>query len=88
MEAIVGIAFFLILSASSIGLAVGSILLIVHGFKKDTTWGVINLLVPFGAIVFMFKYADEAEPGRKVTLISLMVLIASLAISVAIGSTI
>ena len=86
METVLGIVWFLIIGACSIGLVVGSILLIVHGFKKDTTWGVINLLVPFGAIVFMFKYPDEAEPGRKITIISFLGLIAGLAISVAIGS--
>ena len=86
MEAIIAIALTLITTACSIGLVVGSILLVVHGFKKDTTWGVINLLVPFGAIVFMFKYPDEAEPGRKITIISFLGLIAGLAISVAIGS--
>ena len=88
MEAIIAIAFTLITAACSIGLVVGSILLIVHGFKKDTTWGVINLLVPFGAIVFMFKYPDEAEPGRKITLISLIGLIATIALTGIIGSTV
>jgi len=88
MEAIIAIALTLITTACSIGLVVGSILLIVHGFKKDTTWGVINLLVPFGAIVFMFKYPDEAEPGRKITLISLIGLIATIALTGIIGSTV
>ncbi len=88
MEAIIAIAFTLITAACSIGLVVGSILLIVHGFKKDTTWGVINLLVPFGAIVFMFKYPDEAEPERKITLISLIGLIATIALTGIIGSTV
>ena len=88
METVLGIVWFLIIGACSIGLVVGSILLVVHGFKKDTTWGVINLLVPFGAIVFMFKYPDEAEPGRKITLISLIGLIATIALTGIIGSTV
>ena len=86
MEAIIAIAFTLITAACSIGLVVGSILLIVHGFKKDTIWGLINLLVPFGMFVFMFKYPDEAQPGKKITITSLLLLIATLAVSVAIGS--
>ncbi|MBA4717215.1 MAG: hypothetical protein ACJ0IZ_03870 [Verrucomicrobiales bacterium] len=74
MEALLGITAFLLLPFS-IGACVGSIMLIVHGFKKDTTWGILNLLVPFAAIVFMFKYPEEAQPGRKITLISLVGLL-------------
>jgi len=61
---------------------VGAIMLIVHGFKKDTTWGIINLLVPFGFFVFMFKYPEEAQPGRKVTLIGLVGSIACLILTI------
>ena len=86
MEALFGIVFLLVTIGSCIGLFVGTIMLIVHGFKKDTTWGLINLLVPFGMFVFMFKYPDEAQPGKKTTITSLLLLIASLAGSVAIGS--
>ena len=86
MEAILGIFFLLVIIGSCIGATVGSIMLIVHGFKKDTSWGLINLLVPFGMFVFMFKYPDEAQPGKKTTITSLLLLIASLAGSVAIGS--
>ena len=46
MEALLGIFFLLVIIGSSIGATVGSIMLIVHGFNKDTTWGLINLLVP------------------------------------------
>ena len=67
MEALFGIVFLLVTIGSCIGLFVGTIMLIVHGFKKDTTWGLINLLVPFGMFVFMFKYPDEAQPGKKIT---------------------
>ena len=69
MEALFGIVFLLVTIGSCIGLFVGTIMLIVHGFKKDTTWGLINLLVPFGMFVFMFKYPDEAQPGKKITII-------------------
>jgi hypothetical protein len=86
MEALFGIVFLLVTIGSCIGLFVGTIMLIVHGFKKDTTWGLINLLVPFGMFVFMFKYPDEAQPGKKITIISLLLLIASMAVSLAIGS--
>ena len=86
MEALLGIVYLLVVVGSSIGVCVGSIMLIVNGFKKDTTWGLINLLVPFGMFVFMFKYPDEAQPGKKTTITSLLLLIASLAGSVAIGS--
>ena len=86
MEALFGIVFLLVTIGSSIGVFVGTIMLIVHGFKKDTTWGLINLLVPFGMFVFMFKYPDEAQPGKKITIISLLLLIASMAVSLAIGS--
>ena len=86
MEALLGIFFLLVIIGSSIGATVGSIMLIVHGFKKDTTCGLIDLLVPFWMFVFMFKYADEALPGKKTTITSLMLLIASLAGSVAIDS--
>ena len=58
---------------------VGAIMLIVHGFKKDTTWGLINLLVPFGFFVFMF---EEAQPGRKVTLIGLIGSIVCLVLTI------
>ena len=88
MEALLGIFFLLVIIGSSIGATVGSIMLIVHGFNKDTTWGLINLLVPFGMFVFMFKYPDEAEPGRKITLISLIGLIATIALTGIIGSTV
>ena len=86
MEALFGIVFLLVTIGSSIGVFVGTIMLIVHGFKKDTTWGLINLLVPFGVVVFMFKYPDEAQPGKKITIISILLLIASMAVSLAIGS--
>tara|TARA_B100001029_G_C14989447_1_gene411113 strand:- start:697 stop:966 length:270 start_codon:yes stop_codon:yes gene_type:complete len=86
MEALLGIVYLLVVVGSSIGVCVGSIMLIVHGFKKDTSWGLINLLVPFGMFVFMFKYPDEAQPGKKITITSLLLLIATLAVSVAIGS--
>ena len=86
MEALLGIVYLLVVVGSSIGVFVGSIMLIVHGFKKDTIWGLINLLVPFGMFVFMFKYPDEAQPGKKITITSLLLLIATLAVSVAIGS--
>jgi len=86
MEALFGIVFLLVTIGSSIGVFVGTIMLIVHGFKKDTTWGLINLLVPFGMFVFMFKYPDEAQPGKKITIISILLLIASMAVSLAIGS--
>lgn len=87
MEALLGIVFLLVIIGSGIGVTVGSIMLIVHGFKKDTTWGLINLLVPFGMFVFMFKYPDEAQPGKKITITSLLLFIASMAVSLAIGST-
>jgi len=31
------------------------IVMLVHGFKTSTKWGLICLLVPFGSLVFAFK---------------------------------
>ena len=61
-------------------------MLICHGFKKDTTWGVCNLLVPFASLVFMFKFwKDEAQPGGKVTLIAIVGVIVCLVIALVAG---
>ena len=82
---IAGIAAFLIV-AFYIMLLVGQIMLICHGFKKDTTWGVCNLLVPFASLVFMFKFwKDEAQPGGKVTLIAIVGVIVCLVIALVAG---
>jgi len=70
-----------------IALIVGTIMLVVHGFKKDTTWGLINLLVPFGLVVFMFKFPDEAQPGRKITLIGLIGAIVCFGITILSASS-
>ena len=82
---IAGIAAFLII-AFYIMLLVGQIMLICHGFKKDTTWGVCNLLVPFASLVFMFKFwKDGAQPGGKVTLIAIVGVIVCLVIALVAG---
>ena len=84
---IAGIAAFLII-AFYIMLLVGQIMLICHGFKKDTTWGVCNLLVPFASLVFMFKFwKDEAQPGGKVTLIAIVGIIVCIVIALVAGLT-
>ena len=84
---IAGIAAFLII-AFYIMLLVGQIMLICHGFKKDTTWGVCNLLVPFASLVFMFKFwKDEAQPGGKVTLIAIVGIIVCIVIALVAGVT-
>ena len=84
---IAGIAAFLIV-VFYIMLLVGQIMLICHGFKKDTTWGVCNLLVPFASLVFMFKFwKDEAQPGGKVTLIAIVGIIVCTVIALVAGVT-
>ena len=84
---IAGIAAFLIV-VFYIMLLVGQIMLICHGFKKDTTWGVCNLLVPFASLVFMFKFwKDEAQPGGKVTLIAIVGIIVCIVIALVAGVT-
>ena len=87
MVALAAIAGFLTI-AFYIALFVGQIMLIVSGFKKDTTWGVCNLLVPFASLVFMIKFwKDEAQPGGKVVLISLIGTIVCVIISLVAASS-
>ena len=42
---------------------VGSILLLVAGFKTSVGWGLALIFIPGAALVFMFKHWDRAQVG-------------------------
>ena len=60
-----GVDFFLIFLASSLGIGTlfmlcSSIVLLVRAFQDSLLWGLAVLLIPFAALVFIFKHWDES----------------------------
>jgi hypothetical protein len=55
-----------------IGLA-GGILLIVAGFRHSPVWGLVVLLVPFGALVFLVKFWPRGKTALMVQILGLLV---------------
>jgi glutaredoxin len=47
---------------------VGGVMMIVAAFRQGILWGVAYLLVPFAALVFLFKYWSEAKKGFYINL--------------------
>ncbi len=44
-----------------VGMLVGGIWLLVVAFKTSVLWGVLSLLVPFAALVFVCKHWDVSK---------------------------
>ncbi len=66
----------IILAAQVIGaiiMSVGGILFLVRAFKVSVVWGLVCLLVPFGSVIFLFKYFDEAATPFVIQLFGLAV---------------
>ena len=49
------------------------IVMLVHGFKTSTKWGLICLLVPFGSLVFAFKQFGGG--GRRIAAFAFLLAI-------------
>lgn len=60
-----GIILFLIASAMSL---VGAVMLIVAGFRESLPWGLVVTFVPFGVLVFAFKFWPQAKRGFLISL--------------------
>ena len=47
---------------------VGGLLIVIAGFRDSTKWGLLNLFVPFAALVFTFTHWREAKQGFLMSL--------------------
>jgi hypothetical protein len=54
---------------------VGSIMLVVAGFRTSVWWGFGNLLIPFWQLVFTIKFWDQAKMGCLLQIIPFIVLV-------------
>lgn len=54
---------FVIAAISGLLSFVGGLLLVIAGFRDSTKWGLLNLFVPFAALVFTFTHWTEAKKG-------------------------
>jgi hypothetical protein len=61
---VLGIALLVIAGLVSV---VGSIMWVVAAFRVSTTWGLLVLLVPFAAFVFLFMYWQESKKAFLVS---------------------
>jgi hypothetical protein len=53
----------LLILAGGITMLVGGIMILIAAFKESVMWGVLALLVPFAAFVFVFTHFAEAKKG-------------------------
>ena len=56
-----GILGLILMAVGGIISAVFGILLLIQAFKESVVWGLVYLLVPFGALVYVVKFWDQAE---------------------------
>jgi len=54
---------------SVVVMLVGGVMMVVTAFRQGVVWGVAYLLVPFAALVFLFKYWNEAKKGFYINLV-------------------
>jgi len=57
------------------------ILLLIQAFKESVVWGLVYLLVPFGALVYIVKYWDQAKDLFLKSLIGGAVYLAGIGIA-------
>jgi hypothetical protein len=60
-----GIALLIVAGVVSL---IGTVMLLIAAFRVSVTWGVVVLLVPFGALVFLIKYWQESKRAFFVSL--------------------
>ena len=55
--------FYLFAAGGLLGLVAFAlhVVMIVHGFKVAAKWGLVNLLVPLGSLVFAFAVSDRRK---------------------------
>ena len=56
-----GILGLILMAVGGIISAVFGILLLIQAFKESVVWGLVYLLVPFGALVYVVKFWDQAK---------------------------
>jgi len=54
---------------SAVVMLVGGLMMIVAAFRQSILWGLAYLLIPFAALVFLFKHWSEAKRGFFINLI-------------------
>jgi uncharacterized membrane protein len=60
----------LLLVGAGIALVYG-IQLIIQAFKESAMWGLIYLFVPFGALIYIIKFWDNAKKPFLMSLIAI-----------------
>ena len=56
-------------------IAIGGVMMIVAAFRVSIVWGLAYLLVPFAALVFLFKHWAEAKKGFLINATALCVFL-------------
>ncbi len=54
---------------SVVVMLVGGVMMIVAAFRQGILWGLAYLLIPFAALVFLFKHWNEAKKGFFINLV-------------------
>lgn len=63
------------------------VMLLIQAFKVSVLWGLVYLFVPFGAIVFIVKFWDDAKRPFLMSLLSLPpILLGSLLMGMGSGA--
>src|SRR4249920_422960 len=64
MDTIIGICMVI----SVVVMLIGGVMMIVAAFRQSILWGLAYLLIPFAALVFLFKHWSEAKKGFFINL--------------------
>ncbi len=54
---------------------VGSIMLLIHAFRKSVGWGLASLFIPFVLLVFTFMNWDDCKKGFLVSMAGIVILV-------------
>ncbi len=52
---------FILMAIGGIISLVFGVMLIIQAFKESVLWGLVYLFVPFGALVYVVKFWDQAK---------------------------
>lgn len=82
--AMVGMALAVL---AGIGMLVFGVQILILAFKTSIGWGLASLIIPFAALVFVFKYWDAAKQPFLRSLMCLPVYLIGLALMFMGGGT-